>query len=125
MKTELQPGLTGKKADNVTDDNTAISYGSGSAAVYATPAMVGLMEAACLSIVDPLLPDGKSTVGISLNIRHLAATPVGMSVTAQAELLTVAGNKLTFAVQAFDDKEKIGEGTHERYIIELNKFLQN
>jgi predicted thioesterase len=124
MTTELQPGLTGKKSDKVTTNNTAISYGSGGAAVYATPAMVGLMEAACLSIVDPLLPDGLSTVGISLNLRHLAATPVGMSVTAQAELLTVSGKKLTFSVQAFDDKEKIGEGTHERYIIELNKFLQ-
>lgn len=124
MTTELKPGLTGKKADKVTADNTAISYGSGSAAVYATPAMVGLMEAACLAIVDPLLPEGLSTVGISLNLRHLAATPVGMSVTAQAELVTVAGKKLTFTVQAFDDKEKIGEGTHERYIIEVNKFLQ-
>ncbi len=124
MTTELQPGLTGEKSDKVTAHNTAISYGSGGAAVYATPAMVGLMEAACLSIVDPLLPDGLSTVGISLNLRHLAATPVGMSVTAQAELLTVSGKKLTFSVQAFDDKEKIGEGTHERYIIELDKFLQ-
>ena len=124
MKTELKPGLTGRKLDKVTDHNTAISYGSGGAAVYATPAMIGLMESACLSIVDPLLPEGQATVGVSLNIRHLAATPVGMSVTAQAELLTVSGKKLTFAVQAFDDKEKIGEGTHERYIIDLNKFLQ-
>ena len=124
MKTELKPGLIGKKFDKVTDHNTAISYGSGGAAVYATPAMVGLMESACLSIVDPLLPDGKATVGISLNIRHLAATPIGMSITAQAELITISGNKLTFSVQAFDDKEKIGEGTHERYIIELSKFLQ-
>ena len=124
MTTELKIGLTGKKADKVTDHNTAISYGSGGAAVYATPAMVGLMESACLSIVDPRLPDGQATVGISLNIRHLAATPIGMSIIAKAELVTISGKKLTFSVQAFDDKEKIGEGTHERYIIDLNNFLQ-
>ncbi len=124
MSFNLHTGLKGTKTDVVTDQNTAIRYGSGGAAVYATPAMVGLMEAACLSAVDPLLPEGMATVGISLNIRHLAATPVGMSVRAEAELIEIDKKRLVFAVQAFDDKEKIGEGSHDRFIIDLDKFLK-
>jgi len=124
MEFNLHTGLKGEKSDTVTDQNTAIRYGSGGAAVYATPAMVGLMEAACLSAVDPLLPKGMATVGISLNIRHLAATPVGMTVRAEAELVEIANKRLVFNIQAFDDQEKIGEGSHERFIIDLDKFLK-
>jgi fluoroacetyl-CoA thioesterase len=123
MEFNLHIGVKGEKSDTVTDQNTAIHYGSGGAAVYATPAMVGLMENACLAAVDPLLPEGYATVGVGLNIRHLAATPIGMAVRAEAELVEVSNKRLTFTVQAFDDQEIIGAGSHERYIIELQKFL--
>lgn len=123
MEFALKPGLIGEKTDTVRNDNLATSYGSGGAAVYATPAMVGLLENAALSGVDPLLPEGWCTVGTHLDVKHLAATPPGMTVRARAELLSVEGRKLIFKVEAFDEKEKIGEGTHERYIIELAKFL--
>ena len=124
MDFNLTVGLTAEKEEPVTADNTAMRYGSGSAAVYATPAMVGLMEGACLAAVDPHLPAGMSTVGIRLDIRHLAATPVGLDVRARGELTGIAGKRLTFKVEAFDSKEKIGEGIHERYIIDANSFLE-
>ena len=124
MDYNVHPGMTAEKSDQVTEDNTAIKYGSGGVAVYATPAMVGLMEGACLQAVDPHLPAGLATVGAQLDVKHLAATPVGMTVRATATLTAVAGKKLTFTMEAFDDNEKIGEGTHQRYIIDLAKFLQ-
>lgn len=120
----LTVGMTNEKSEQVTENNTAIKYGSGSVAVYATPAMVGLMEGACLGVVDPVLPEGMSTVGISIDIRHSAATPMGMKVRALAELVEIAGKRLVFRIEAFDEKEKIGEGIHQRYIIDLAKFLQ-
>lgn len=124
MEYNLHIGMKAEKTEQVTSDNTAIKYGSGGVAVYATPAMIGLMEGTCLAAVDPHLPAGMATVGTDLKVRHLAATPVGMTVRTTAELTEIAGKKLTFAVKAFDDKELIGDGTHERYIIDLNKFLQ-
>ena len=119
----LVPGLTGEKHDIVTNENTALRYGSGSVAVYATPAMVGLMEGACLSLVDPLLAEGQGTVGTELNIKHIAATPVGMKVKAVAELKQMDGRRLVFEVHAYDEKEEIGHGSHERFIINVPKFL--
>jgi len=74
--------------------------------------------------VDPHLGEDSATVGLSLNVKHLAATPVGMKVTAAAELIGIEGKKLTFKVEAYDEQEKIGEGIHERYIIKLSKFLE-
>ena len=124
MEYNLRIGMKAEKTELVTNDNTAMKYGSGGVAVYATPAMVGLMEGTCLAAVDPHLPEGMATVGTNLNIKHLAATPVGMRVRAIAELTEIAGKKLSFTVKAYDDKELIGEGTHERYIIDLEKFLQ-
>lgn len=124
MDFNLHTGMKAKKTEQVTSENTAVKYGSGGVSVYATPAMIGLMEGTCLAAVDPYLPEGMATVGTQLNIKHLAATPVGMNVWAEAELIEIAGKRLVFQVEAFDDKEKIGEGTHERYIIDLKKFLQ-
>ena len=124
MEYNLHTGLKAEKAEQVTQDNTAIKYGSGGVAVYATPAMIGLMEGTCLAAVDPHLPDGLATVGTSLNIKHTAATPVGMNVRACAELVEIEGKRLVFRVEAFDDKDKIGEGTHERFIIDLEKFIK-
>lgn len=123
MEFNLHEGLIGEVTEAVTNENTAKKYGSGSIDVYATPAMIGLMEKASLSAVDPLLPEGFSTVGIKLDVKHMAATPVGMDVTAKAELLKIDGKKLTFKVEAFDAKDKVGEGEHERFIVELSKFM--
>ena len=124
MDTNLSIGLTGEKREIVSNDNTAIKHGSGNLPVYATPAMVALMEGACVNAVAPYLGDGLSTVGIDLKIKHTAATPVGMTVRAVGELVEIDGKRLLFTVKAFDDKEQIGSGTHERFIIAAEKFFQ-
>ncbi|MEG6586255.1 thioesterase family protein [Dendrosporobacter sp. 1207_IL3150] len=123
MDYNLVLGMKAEKNEKVTERNTAISYGSGGVAVYATPAMIGLMEGTSLAAVDPHLPEGMATVGTSISVNHIAATPIGIEVRALAELTEIDGKKLTFRIEAYDEKEKIGEGTHQRYIIELEKFL--
>jgi len=119
----LKPGLLAEKTIAVTDKNTASSWGSGGLDVYATPAMVALMEITALSAVDPLLPPGWSTVGTEVNVKHISATPAGMNVTAKAELLSIEGRALAFKVEAFDEAGKIGEGLHSRFIVENSKFV--
>ena len=120
---DLKVGITGEAQDQVTGKNTASSMGSGGIDVYATPAMIALMEKAAAITVQPYLPEGSSTVGTMVNIKHIAATPVGMNITAKAELIEVNEKRLIFKIEAYDDKEKIGEGTHERYIIAIDKFI--
>ena len=120
---ELTPGLRGTATTQVTPDKTANRIASGVVEVYATPQMIGLMEQACSDSVRPYLPTGQSTVGTLVNVRHLAATPLGMNVRAEAELLEIDGRRLVFAVVAYDDTEKIGEGRHERFIITDDRFL--
>jgi predicted thioesterase len=120
----VKPGIRGTAEDTVTDANTARSYGSGGLPVYATPAMVALMEKACVAAVDTLLPPGFSTVGTELNVKHLAASARGMPVRAEGELLSIDGRALSFRVETFDKAGKIGEGTHGRFIIENEKFLK-
>jgi len=122
--TELIPGLIGQKQIVVTEEYTAKHLGSGNVPVLATPAMIMLMERTALSSVDPLLPFGQRTVGTAIDVKHLAATPLGMSVWARSELLEVDGRRLKFRVEAFDEQEKIGEGFHERFIIDVDKFQQ-
>lgn len=119
----LKPGLAAEKAVTVTDKNSAAAFGSGGLAVFATPAMIALMESAALSAADPLLPPGWSTVGTELNVKHLSATPRGMKVSARAELLGIDGRVLSFRVEAFDEAGKIGEGAHSRFIVENEKFM--
>ncbi|MBC9784231.1 thioesterase family protein [Heliobacterium chlorum] len=119
----VKVGLQGHKEELVTVQNTAVKYGSGGVQVYATPAMIGLMEGAAVAAVDPLLPDGMGTVGVSIQSSHIAATPVGMKVRAEADLIEVDGKKLTFKVAAYDEVEKIGEGIHHRYIIQVERFM--
>jgi fluoroacetyl-CoA thioesterase len=121
---EIVPGLVGEIEMVVHEENTARHLGSGNVAVLATPEMVRLMEKAAVAAVDHLLPDGYRTVGVEVDIRHLAATPVGMRVRAQAELTAVEGRKLTFRVEAFDEVEKIGEGEHKRVVIDLKRFKE-
>lgn len=124
MDNNLKIGITAQVGKTVSEDDTAVKFGSGGVRVFATPMMVALMENAALNAVDPHFGEDSATVGLSLNVKHLAATPVGMKVTAAAELIGIEGKKLTFKVEAYDEQEKIGEGIHERYIIKLSKFLE-
>jgi len=120
---DLKPGLVGEAVLVVQATHTASHLGSGGVEVLATPVMIALMEKAARTLVDQRLEPGEMSVGTNLNVSHLAATPLGMRVTAQAELLGVEGRKLTFKVEAYDEKEKIGEGTHARAIINLERFM--
>lgn len=121
---ELKVGLKHEASTTVADSNTAIAFGSGGVRAFGTPAMIGLMEKAAAELADQYLPAGQTTVGTVVNINHTAATPVGMKVTAQAELLEIDGRRLVFKVDAMDEAGPIGSGTHERFIIVLEKFLQ-
>lgn len=116
-------GAMGHASSMVTTDNTAVAMGSGALPVYATPAMATLMEQAAITAVQSYLPLGMTTVGTALEVRHLAATPIGHNVQAEAVLLSVSGRKLCFKVAAFDEREKIGEGKHERFIVEAESFM--
>ena len=121
---ELKPGLSGDAEIVVGTRDTAPHVGSGKIGVLATPIMVNLMEAAALQAVERFMPAGHQTVGTRLDVRHFAATPVGMKVRAHAELVTVEGRTLTFRIRAEDEREPIGEGVHERLIINVERFDQ-
>ena len=120
---ELKVGMKGRAETVVVPENTAQAVGSGLVPVFATPHMIALMENAAVNAVQEELAAGEGTVGTRLDVTHDAATPVGMNVWAEAELTAVEGRKLTFAVAAFDAREQIGGGTHERFIIQTEKFL--
>lgn len=120
---EIKPGLQGTSTLVVADEHTAARFGAGGVRVLGTPMMIGLMENAAFSALQALLPEGQTSVGTRVDIRHLAATPIGMRVTATAELLEVDGRRLVFRVEARDEKELIGDGQHERAIITLDRFL--
>ncbi|SDF17190.1 Predicted thioesterase [Sporolituus thermophilus DSM 23256] len=120
----LTVGLKGEATIKVTPDNTAERFGNAGAAVFATPMLVALMEQAAIAAVANCLAPGEGTVGTRVDMHHLAATPVGMTVRATAELVEVAGKRLVFTVAAYDDREKVGEGRHERYIIRTASFLE-
>ncbi|MDR0689226.1 MAG: thioesterase family protein [Spirochaetaceae bacterium] len=120
----IKPGIKGVREERVTDANVARFYGSGGLPVYATPAMAALMEGAAVDAADKLLPEGWSTVGTELAVKHLAPTPPGMLVRASAELVEVEGRRLEFRVEAGDGLEKIGEGTHQRFIVNNEKFIE-
>jgi fluoroacetyl-CoA thioesterase len=119
---ELQPGLVGETSEIVTEALTAASYASGLVPAFATPAMVGLMEGAAFNATKDYVAPGQTTVGIEVNIKHLAATPVGMRVRARAEVTRVEGRRIFYSVEAWDEVEKIGEGTHARMIVDETKF---
>ena len=120
---EITVGMKGEAFSEVEREDTAAEVGSGSLLVYATPCMVALMEGAACEAILPALPEGKTSVGTLLNITHIAATPVGMDVRAEAEVIEVDGNSVTFQVTAFDESGKIGEGTHKRVVISTQRFL--
>lgn len=119
---KLEPGLSASTEILVGTRDTAHHVGSGKIKVLATPVMIMLLEEAALNAVEDLLPPGFQTVGTHLDVSHIAATPVGMRVTASAEVTKVDGRKLTFRVWAEDETERIGEGTHERIVVEVERF---
>ena len=108
----------------VSSDNIASKYGSGMVEVFATPAMVALMEKAAMIAVRPFLPEGYSTVGVEVCVKHTKATPIGMEVWSKAVLKEMNGKRLTFEVTAWDANGEIGTGTHIRYIIDSRRFME-
>ena len=119
---KILPGLTGTAEIVVGTRDTAPHVGSGKIGVLATPIMVNLMEAAALQAVESYMPPGHQTVGTHLDVKHFAATPVGLRVIAHAELVKVEGRTLTFRIRAEDEHEPIGEGVHERLVINVARF---
>jgi len=119
---KLKPGMKGSADLVVGEEHTAPRVGSGRVHVLATPVMINLIEAAALHAAENLLPPGHQSLGIRLDVRHFAATPVGMRVTATVELVAVDGRTLFFRVEAHDEKEPIGDGTHERVVVNVERF---
>ena len=118
----LAPGLKGSAELLVGPEHTAPHVGSGRVPVLATPVVINLLEAAALAAVEHLLPAGHQSLGTALDVRHFAATPVGMRVRAEAELVAAEGRTIRFRVSARDDREPISEGTHERVIVNVARF---
>jgi predicted thioesterase len=118
----LEVGIKGKQEVTVSESNSAKTMGSGTLDVFATPAMIALMEKTAWESVQANLDEGSGTVGTSLNVKHVAATPLGMKVTCESELIKVDGRALTFSVKAYDEAGLIGEGEHERFIVFNDKF---
>jgi fluoroacetyl-CoA thioesterase len=121
-RVDIRPGLSGTAQLTVGEEHTAPRVGSGRVHVLATPVMINLIEAAALEAIERLLPEGHQSLGTVLNVRHIAATPVGMRVTARAEVVGVEGRTVRFRVEARDERELIGDGTHERVVVNVAKF---
>ena len=124
MSTELKVGLVGETEHRVTDQDTAAKWSSGLVDAYSTPALVGLVENASVVAVEKYLGDNKTCVGVEVNLKHLAATPVGMIVKAKAELVEIDDRRLKFRVEAWDEKEKVCEGWHTRAIVDRSRFIE-
>jgi len=122
MSYEHLIGLTNAAEDSVTTENTALALGSGSLKVFATPALIRLIERAAAELVEKNIPPELTSVGISLNVKHTAPTPRGMTVRADVKIVSVDGRKLVFEAVACDERGEIGRGTHERFIVEKAKF---
>ncbi len=120
----IRPGLTGTADLVVAAEHTASRVGSGRIAVLATPVMINVIEAAALAAAEHLLPEGHQSLGIHLDVRHFAATPVGLRVTATAEVTAVDGRTITFRVVARDERESIGEGTHSRVVVNAERYAE-
>ena len=119
---DLRPGLSGEAELVVGEEHTAPRVGSGKVRVLATPVMINLFEAAALAAIEHLLPAGYQSLGTHLDVRHIAATPVGMKVSASARVTRVDGRTVSFALEAHDEKDLIGEGSHERVVVNVAKF---
>lgn len=119
----LEVGIKHSKTETVTDNNTAAALGSGLLPVYATPAMIALLEGCCAEAVAPELEEGCTTVGTKLEVEHVAATPLGMEVCCSCELIEVDRRRLVFTVEIVDKAGVIGKGKHERFIVPSEKFM--
>lgn len=119
---DLKPGLEGTAHLTVAEAHTAPRIGSGKVHVLATPVMINLMEAAALAAIEDLLPEGRQSLGTRIDVSHIAATPVGMAVRATAVVTHIEGSHITFRVAAHDERELIGEGTHERVVVNVERF---
>lgn len=120
----IEIGLQGLAETLVEKEDTANAVGSGELMVYATPCMVALMEGAACESVAPFLADGESTVGVSMEVKHLSATPVSMEVRAESKVTAVDGRKITFEIVAYDEAGEIGRAAHERVIVKADRFLE-
>lgn len=118
----LEPGLVGTATLVVGETHTAAYFGSGRAPVLATPMMIALMEAAAVDCIERHLPEGRESLGVHVDVEHTAATPVGVKVTARAELKEIDGRALTFEVEAHDGTEVIGKGRHKRVVVDTERF---
>ncbi len=118
----LEEGIKGEQSVEVVYENTAAAVGSGLLQVFGTPSLVALMENTALESIAPYLEDGWGSVGTEISIKHLAATPIGMTVRCESELTEVDGRRLVFSVRAYDDAGLIGEGIHERFTVQNEKF---
>ncbi len=116
-------GIKHTITETVTMEKTAANVGSGLLPVYATPAMIALMEKCASECVAPYIEVGKSSVGTMLNVKHLAASPIGIEITCTATLIEIDGRRLVFSIEASDSKGPIGECTHERFIIDVERFM--
>ena len=119
----MEIGAKFKVTIKVEEKDTAMAHGSGTLAVLATPRMIALMEESAYKCIDKYLEEGQSSVGTYLDVKHLAATPVGMDVYAESEVIEIDGRKVVFSVKAYDEKGLIGEGKHERFIVYSEKFV--
>ena len=121
---DLKLGIKGEESEVVRHDNTAAAYGSGLVEVYATPAMIALMEKTCYRSVMPYLSEGEGTVGTHINVAHKKASPLGTVITCRSEIVEIDRRRVVFKVEATDDKgDVIGDGTHERFVINVEKFM--
>ena len=118
----LHPGLRGEASLTVGEQHTAPRVGSGAVHVLATPVMINLFEAAALAAIESRLPPGHQSLGTVLNVRHIAATPVGMRVVASAVVEKIDGRTVHFRLEAHDERDLIGDGTHERVVVNVDKF---
>jgi len=125
MEFNLAPGMKGEKKISVTADKTATAYGSGTVDVFATPAMIALMEQTAMESVAPALPEAFVTVGTEVSVKHFKASLPGEVIVCHSELVQADGKKLVFEVEASDASGIIGKGTHTRYIVDKQKFIDN
>lgn len=119
----VELGIKGHQETTVTTANVASNVGSGKVKVFATPMMISLIEKAAVLSIEPYLEPGQSSVGTHINVSHCSATPMGMTVWAETEVIEIDRRRVTFSVKAFDERGLIGEGTHERFIIDVDKFI--
>ena len=123
MQHEITTGITGEKSVAVKIENTALAMGSGTLKVFATPAMIALIEGCCAESVEDMLPQGITTVGTKVEVEHLAASPIGASILCKSKLVAADGRRLDFEVEVFDNAGLIGKGTHTRFTVEAQRFI--